>query len=97
MACRGDFHPLPIIMKRSAFSRRDFLRITTAGAAAIGATHAIAAGAPAVVKKKAGPVCESGGCCITQSGDFYNVERGNPLPYKLPIEKQREIGMVRET
>jgi len=40
---------------------------------------------------------ESGGCCLTQSGDFYNVERGNPLPYKLPIEKQREIGMLRET
>ncbi|HEY2573777.1 MAG TPA: molybdopterin-dependent oxidoreductase, partial [Verrucomicrobiaceae bacterium] len=33
----------------------------------------------------------------TQSGDFYNVERGNPLPYKLPLEKQREIGMLRET
>ena len=47
--------------------------------------------------KKTGPVCEEGGCCITPSGDFYNVERGNPLPYKLPIEKLREIGMVRET
>jgi hypothetical protein len=80
-------------MSKSTFSRRDFLRITTAGAAAIGAHP----GALAADKKKAGPVCEEGGCCITQSGDFYNVERGNPLPYKLPIEKQREIGMLRET
>jgi len=82
-------------MNKSKFSRRDFLRITTAGAAALGTQPGT--GTLAAEKKKAGPVSESGGCCITQSGDFYNVERGNPLPYKLPIEKQREIGMVRET
>lgn len=81
-------------MSKSKFSRRDFIRITGAGAAAI---SAIPARAVAAEKKKAGPVSGSGGCCITQSGDFYNVERGNPLPYKLPLEKQREIGMVRET
>lgn len=43
------------------------------------------------------PVHESGGGCITDSSEFYNVERGNPLPYKLPPEKRREIGMERET
>ncbi len=78
-------------MKPRAFSRRDLFKLGTAGAAVLSNAELQAAG------KKAGPVCEEGGCCITPSGDFYNVERGNPLPYKLPIEKQREIGMVRET
>ena len=71
-------------MDQPSYSRRDILRLGTAGAAVLAAaggpgSQALAAG------KKAGPVCESGGCCITQSGDFYNVERGNPLPYKLPL------------
>lgn len=78
-------------MKPRAFSRRDLFKLGTAGAAVLSNAELQAAG------KKAGPVCEEGGCCITPSGDFYNVERGNPLPYKLPIEKQREIGMLRET
>jgi hypothetical protein len=78
-------------MKPKPFSRRDLFKLGSAGAAVLAASDSQAAG------KKAGPVCEEGGCCITPSGDFYNVERGNPLPYKLPIEKQREIGMVRET
>ena len=78
-------------MKPNTYSRRDLFKLGAAGAAALTATNAEAAG------RKPGPVCETGGCCITPSGDFYNVERGNPLPYKLPIEKQREIGMVRET
>lgn len=78
-------------MKPKSFSRRDLFKLGTAGAAVLGHAELQAAG------KKAGPVCEEGGCCITPSGEFYNVERGKPLPYKLPIEKQREIGMVRET
>ena len=78
-------------MKPKSFSRRELFKLGTASAAVLANTELLAAG------KKAGPVCEDGGCCITPSGDFYNVERGNPLPYKLPIEKQREIGMVRET
>ncbi len=78
-------------MKPKSLTRRDLFKLGSAGAAVLTTAEAQAAG------KKAGPVCEDGGCCITPSGDFYNVERGNPLPYKLPIEKQREIGMVRET
>jgi hypothetical protein len=78
-------------MKPKSFSRRDLLKLSTGGAAALAGTATLAAG------KQKGPVCEEGGCCITPSGDFYNVERGHPLPYKLPIEKQREIGMLRET
>ncbi len=90
-------------MKKGSISRRKFLRWSTAGAAiataapALVTSEALAAEAASATKKQGGPVCESGGCCITASHDFYNVERGDPLPYLLPIEKQREIGMVRET
>ena len=79
-------------MKARALSRRDLFKLGAASAVVL-KTHAELQAAG----KKTGPVCEEGGCCITPSGDFYNVERGNPLPYKLPIEKLREIGMVRET
>ena len=66
----------------------------TAAAPAIVTTEALTAEAANAAKTKAATVvCESGGCCITASHDFYNVERGDPLPYKLPIEKQREIGL----
>jgi DMSO/TMAO reductase YedYZ molybdopterin-dependent catalytic subunit len=34
---------------------------------------------------------------LTPQGEFENVERGNPLPYKLPLEKRREVGLERET
>ncbi len=34
---------------------------------------------------------------LTPQDEFYNVERGNPLPYKLPLEKRREVGLERET
>ena len=91
-------------MKPNNISRRKFLRLGTTGAAIAAATplllekEAVAADAKAAaVKKKAGPVCEKGGCCLTQSGDFYNVERGNPLPYELPFEKRLEIGIERQT
>ena len=85
------FPTLRLPMKKQTFTRRDLFKLGTAGAAALAAPKAEAA------VKKPGPVCETGGCCITQSGDFYNVERGNPIPYKLPEEKLREIGMLRET
>src|SRR5436190_834738 len=77
-------------MKTPVFSRRHFMRVGTAAAAI---TPAVAGADDANPAATGG----SGGCCVIKSGDFYNVERGNPLPYKLPPEKQREIGMVRET
>src|SRR5437763_1401783 len=84
-------------MKPSRLTRRALLKLGTGGAALLGAAPASLTGVAHAAGKKRGPVCEEGGCCITRSGDFYNVERGDPLPYKLPLEKQREIGMVRET
>lgn len=92
----------------SDISRRKFLFLGTAGTAlaaaapAVVTTEAVAVAAAAVkaaktAKKEIGPVCETGGCCLTQSGEFYNVERGNPPPYQLPLEKRIEIGMERKT
>src|SRR4051794_40816080 len=34
---------------------------------------------------------------LTPQDEFGVVERGNPLPYTLPLARKREIGMVRET
>src|SRR5436190_1816990 len=34
---------------------------------------------------------------LTPQDAFGVVERGNPLPYTLPPERRREIGMERET
>ena len=84
-------------MKRGHYTRRELFKMGTAGAASLGVAASMTESVALAAGKKKAPVCEGGACCITQSGDFYNVERGNPLPYKLPIEKQREIGMVRET
>jgi len=91
-------------MTPSNITRRKFLRLGATGAAVAAVAPGVIEGAAGAaeakaftLKKKAGPVCETGGCCITQSGDFYNVERGNPLPYEVPLEKRLEIGMERQT
>ena len=34
---------------------------------------------------------------LTRDANFGNVERGNPIPYKQPDAKLREIGMTRDT
>ncbi len=34
---------------------------------------------------------------LTREEDFLNAGRGNPPPHKLPLEKRREVGLVRET
>ena len=80
-------------MNKPTFSRRDFIRLSTVSATVLGTEVASAEdGAPIVP-----PAAEGGGCCIIPSGKFYNVERGEPPPYQLPLEKRLEIGMERET
>ena len=34
---------------------------------------------------------------LTHPNEFGTVERGKPLPYRLPLEKRLEIGLERET
>jgi hypothetical protein len=57
-------------MSTTKLTRRDLLKLGTAGAAALGATPVILDTDILASGKKACPVCESGGCCITQSGDL---------------------------
>lgn len=80
-------------MNQPTFSRRDFIRLSTVSSTALGTEAASAENKePAVT-----PTAEGGGCCIIPSSQFYNVERGDPPPYQLPLEKRLEIGMERET
>src|SRR5438105_10916854 len=70
-------------------SRRGFLGL--AASAALAETSSPAAAAdeltPALAKLK----------YLTPDREFIPVERGDPLPYKLPETKLREIGMTGET
>jgi hypothetical protein len=34
---------------------------------------------------------------LTPQAEFGDVERGNPLPYTLPLARRREVGLERET
>jgi hypothetical protein len=34
---------------------------------------------------------------LTPQGAFGDIERGNPLPYTLPPERRRAVGLERET
>src|SRR5258708_21080901 len=34
---------------------------------------------------------------LTPQDEFGDVERGNPLPYTLPPDRRREVGLERET
>ncbi len=80
----------------SPFTRRDFLRIGAAGAAvAQGVTLAQAAAPDDPVLAKA--IATIGSRCLTPHAEFNTVERGTPLPYTLPLEKRREVGLERET
>lgn len=84
--------------------RRTFLRSSAATTIALGAN-----GSPMVVQTAlaqenarhpalAEAVARlSKNAFLTPQGDFYNVERGDPLPYKLPHEKRLEVGLERET
>lgn len=76
-------------MSTTNYTRHGVFTFGTAAAAALGATPAIRDSDMLAAGKTRGPVSESGSCCTTCTGDFYYGERWSPLPYKLPIEKQR--------
>ena len=84
--------------------RRTFLRSSAATSMALGANMAppLCDTGPAqeiardpVVKDAIARLSEK--AFLTPQGEFYNVERGDPLPYKLPHEKRLEVGLERET
>ena len=79
-------------------SRRYFLQLGAAGVAAVHAVPLWADGGAdgtgaGVALQKLIDELEY----LTAPLDFVPVERGDPLPYKLPPEKRREVGLERET
>jgi DMSO/TMAO reductase YedYZ molybdopterin-dependent catalytic subunit len=83
----------------SAINRRNFLR-RSAGLAAMGAlatpTHA-QSDRPPRHPLLAQAIAKLPGTLLTPQDDFYSVERGDPLPYKLPPEKRLEVGLERSS
>ena len=77
-------------------TRRYFLGLGAAGVAALAASPQWAVGADSDDPLRAA-VDDLQGNYITQAEQFGTVERGDPLPYKLPPDKLREVGLERET
>jgi DMSO/TMAO reductase YedYZ molybdopterin-dependent catalytic subunit len=75
-----------------ACSRRSFLRLGAAGAAALRSGPGLLAspGQDAAPPPDPDPY-------LTPQERFRDVSRGNPLPHKLPAEKLSQVGLSRET
>jgi DMSO/TMAO reductase YedYZ molybdopterin-dependent catalytic subunit len=87
-------HPQSLFDDHLELTRRYFLRIGAAGLAAAGlpsVTTASGAGNAALEKSIAALKY------FTPPPKFISVERGNPLPYKLPPEKLKAAGLTRDT
>jgi DMSO/TMAO reductase YedYZ molybdopterin-dependent catalytic subunit len=85
----ADFSP----DRRDAVSRRAFLRSgVAAGTLSAGRVSAIDPLPPEL-----SPAVAKIGPYFTPQAEFQDVSRGKPLPWKLPEEKRREVGMARET
>ncbi len=77
-------------------SRRYFLRLGAAGAAALPFAPWTAAGAETDQNPALAELISKLEY-LTKPESFGTVERGTPLPYTHPLEKLREVGMTRET
>src|SRR5258705_13905275 len=75
--------------ERDGFTRRSFLR-----AAGLGAAAAALGG---LARGRALRADDPVPAYLTPAEEFGTVERGDPLPYTLPLEKRREVGLERET
>jgi hypothetical protein len=78
-------------------TRRYFLRLGAAGVAALQAAPLLtfADDTPAARAALAEAIAKLD--YLTLPDEFGTVERGRPLPYKLPPEKMSEVGLIRET
>ena len=84
-----------LIQDHAALSRRYFLGLGVAGAAALNSLPLQAEGlesSPAL--QEAIAKLES---WLTAMGDFRDVSRGKPIPHSLSDEKKAEVGMTRDT
>lgn len=74
-------------------TRREFLQ---AGAAATGLSSLLARGADTAIDVTR-DIIQLTAHYLTPQLDFNTVERGDPLPYELPLEKRRAVGLERES
>ncbi len=88
---KGDF-----ILAHQALTRRYFLRLGLAGAAALGFGPLAAPGADPVAPELA-KALDALEPYFTPQEKFRDVSRGKPLPHTLSDEKKREVGLTRET
>lgn len=88
-------NPEPFLLEHRELTRRHFLRLGAAGAAALG-SWPLAAGAspPSSALAKAIEALEP---YFTTPEKFRDVSRGKPLPHSLSEEKKRKVGLTRET
>jgi hypothetical protein len=80
---------------KNEFTRRFFLGLGAVGAAALANARLFAADDNDHALTNA--VNELQEKYITPSDEFGTVERGDPLPYMLPAERLREVGLTRES
>lgn len=79
-----------------ALTRRYFLGLGAAGVAALGSSR-LWADASTGDELLAKAVSDIQAKYLTSDEAFGTVERGNPLPYTIPLEKRLEVGLERET
>lgn len=90
------YDPDQVVAEHFALTRRHFLRLGAAGAAAWQLSPLVAlaedsAGKALLIEEIAKLRY------LTDFDKFQLVERGEPLPYTHPIEKLREVGLTQET
>lgn len=89
---------------RASASRRSFLRVGSAGAAALAclsrsSTQAAASGAKEVddTDPRLTAAIQQLEPYLTTQLTFRDVSRGKPIPHTLPAEKKSEVGLTRDT
>ena len=87
-------NPQPFLSELQALSRRHFLRLGAAGAAALAFSPPSGADPLAPELAKAIETLEP---YFTPQEKFRDVSRGKPLPHSLSDQKKRKAGLTRET
>src|SRR5262249_44442316 len=88
-------HPQHFLLEHQELTRRHFLRLVGAGAAA--AEFWPLAGAAEPPAPELAKALESLEPLFTSQEKFRDVSRGKPLPHSLSDEKKRKVGLTRET
>src|SRR5437016_8566993 len=83
------------VSEHQVLTRRYFLRLGAAGAAALGLWPFSARAGP--LAPELAKALETLEPYFTSQEKFRDVSRGKPLPHSLPAEKKSQVGLTRET